>query len=266
MAGRLEGKNAVVIGAGSAGPGWGKGKGTAVQFAREGARVVCGDVNEGGAQETAAIILTEGGKAEAIRADATNSSETKAAIELCVAAYGSINILHNNVGIVVNGGVVELSEEEWDRAFDINLKSCYLSMKHAIPHMVAQGGGAIVNVSSISSIRYLTSPYVSYYASKAAMNHMTRVTAAEYASRQVRINTILPGLMDTPMADISARARGLKDEDKEAAWKARAARVPMGWMGDGWDIARAAVFLASDEARFITGAELVVDGGLTLKS
>ena len=156
---------------------------------------------------------------------------------------------------------------DWDRVFDVNLKSCYLAMKYAIPPMLEQGGGAIVNVSSISSIRYLGAPYVSYYASKAGMNHMTRVTAAQYASRQVRVNAILPGLMDTPMAKLSAmRNHGVKAEEIDEAWRKRAQRIPMGWMGDAWDVAKAAVFLASDESRFITGVCLTVDGGLTLSS
>ena len=158
-------------------------------------------------------------------------------------------MLHNNVGIVINGGVVDLPEEEWDRVFNVNLKSCYLAMKHAIPAMLENGGGSIVNVSSISSLCYLGTPYVSYYTTKAAMNHLTRVTAAEYASRQVRVNAILPGLMDTPMARISALTNhGVSAEELDDTWrKRRIARIPMGWMGDAWDVAKAAVFLASEE-------------------
>ena len=150
----------------------------------------------------------------------------------------------NNVGIVIGGGVVELSEENWDKIFAVNLKSAYLSMKHAIPIMVAAGGGSIVNISSISGIRYLGRNYVGYYTTKAALNHMTRVTAAEYAGRQVRVNAVSAGLMDTPMAKISAQKNhGASPEQMDELWKQRAARIPMGWMGDAFDVARAAVFL-----------------------
>ena len=267
MAGRLEGKIAMVMGAGSIAEGWSNGKAAAVLFAREGAKVYCVDVNEASARDTAGVIESEGGTAAAGRANVVQSSEVKAVVDDCLAKFGRIDVLHNNVGIVVPGGVVELAEEDWDRAFDVNLKGCYLTMKHVIPHMVAQGGGSIVNVSSIASLRYLNANYVAYYTTKAAVNHMTRVTACEYASRQVRINTVLPGQMDTPMAKKNAREwRGVREDQLEQAWRDRAAGIPMGWMGNAWDIARAALFFASDESRFVTGAELVVDGGTTLKS
>ena len=143
----------------------------------------------------------------------------------------------------------------------------FLTMKHAIPAMLAGDGGAIVNVSSISSLRYLGTPYASYYTTKAAMNHLTRVTAAEYAPRRIRVNAILPGLMDTPMAKQSAlRNHGVSEAGLDEAWQKRVARIPMGWMGDAWDVAKAAVFLASEESRFITGQCLTVDGGMTLRS
>lgn len=267
MAGKLDGKVALVVGAGSAGPGWGNGKAAAALFAREGARIVCFDLDPAAAEATASILRSEGGTAQAVAGDAARADDIKLAVDRAVADYGGLDILHNNVGIVRMGGVVDLPEADWDRVFEVNLKSVYLAMKYAIPHMIARGGGAIVNVSSISSLRYLGSPYVSYYTSKAALNHLTRVTAAEFADRQIRVNTILPGLMDTPMAALSARQNhGISDEEMAAAWKQRAARAPMGWMGDAWDVARAALFLASDDARFITGAELVIDGGLTLRS
>jgi NAD(P)-dependent dehydrogenase (short-subunit alcohol dehydrogenase family) len=267
MPGRLTGKTAMVIGAGSIGPGWGNGKASAVLFAREGANVVCVDRSDKAAAETVEIIRGEGGIAQPVTADASNSAQVKAAVELAMERFGRIDVLQNNVGITEIGGVVELPEETWDHVFDVNLKSMFLSMKHVIPIMVEQGGGSIINISSISSIRYLDTPYVSYYTTKAAVNHMTRVTAGEYASRQVRVNAVLPGFMDTPMAvDSAKRFRGLTEENKDAAWRAKAARVPMGWMGDGWDIANAALFFASDESRFVTGAQLVVDGGTTLRS
>lgn len=263
--GKLDGKSALVIGAGTVGGGWGNGKACAVQFAREGARVVCVDLDGDLAEETAAIIRDEGGAAESMAGNATLSADMKSAVDNAASAYGRIDILLNNVGIVVPGGVVDLSEEDWDRAFAVNLKSAFLSMKHAIPRMIEQGGGAIVNISSLSAIRYLGKNYVSYYSSKAAMSHMTRVTAAEYAGKQVRVNAILPGLMDTPMARISAQKNwGATPDKMEELWKQRAAQVPMGWLGDAFDIAKAAVFLASEDARFVTGQNLIVDGGTSL--
>jgi NAD(P)-dependent dehydrogenase (short-subunit alcohol dehydrogenase family) len=262
---RHKGKVALVIGAGTEGGGWGNGKACAAQLAREGAKVVCFDLDPALAEDTAEGIRSEGGEALACAGNATRSAEVKAAVDLAVERFGGLDILVNNVGIVVTGGVAELSEEDWDRVLAVNLKSAFLSMKHAVPQMLLRGGGAIVNISSISSIRYLGKNYVSYYSSKAALNHMTHVTAAEYAARQIRVNAVAPGLMDTPMARISAlRNHGARPEDIEALWKKRVERIPMGWMGDAFDIARAVSFLASEEARFITGQTLVVDGGMTL--
>jgi NAD(P)-dependent dehydrogenase (short-subunit alcohol dehydrogenase family) len=266
MAGRLEGKTALVMGAGSAGPGWGNGKATAVRFAREGARVLCVDLNEEAARETVEIIRQEGGDAEACQADVSKAVNVERTVALCLERFGRINVLDNNVGIVQVGGVVELSEEDWDRVFAVNLKSCYLAMKYVIPVMERQGGGAIINISSVASIRFMGVPYATYYATKAAMNHLTRTTAAQYASKKIRVNAILPGLMKTPMVEQSASlARSYADGDVEAMWRARDAQIPMGHMGDAWDVANAALYLASDEARYVTGIELVVDGGITLK-
>ena len=267
MSSRLKGKTALVIGAGSVGAGWGNGKATAVLFARHGARVFCVDINEAAAQETVAIIRSEDGQAEACRADASKSAEIKNAVQRCVDCYGRVDILDNNVGIVSVGGVVDISEEEWDRVFSINLKTCFLAMKHVIPIMMDQGGGSIINISSIAGIRYMGVPYSTYYSTKAAMNHLTRTTAVEYAARKVRINAILPGLMKTPMVEQSIElAKNYADGDVDQMWRARDSQVPMGHMGDAWDVAHAALFLASDEAKYITGIELVVDGGITLQS
>jgi NAD(P)-dependent dehydrogenase (short-subunit alcohol dehydrogenase family) len=266
MAGRLAGKTALVVGAGSIGPGWGNGKATAVLFAREGARVMCVDINEAAAQETAALIAHEGGEAEALQADASKGAEVERAVGRCVERFGGIDVLDNNVGIAEVGGVVELPEAVWDRVFAVNLKSCFLAMKHVIPVMERQGGGSIVNISSVASIRYLGIIYASYYATKAAMNHLTRTTAAQYAPKNIRVNAILPGLMKTPMVEkLAGLANSYAEGDVDAMWRARDAQVPMGHMGDAWDVANAALFLASDESRYVTGIELVVDGGLTLK-
>ena len=176
-------------------------------------------------------------------------------------------MLDNNVGIAEMGDVVEVSEAEWDRVFAVNLKSAFLAMKHVIPIMQKQGGGSIINISSIASIRHLGISYVSYNASKAAMNMMTRTTAVQFAKDHVRVNTILPGLMKTPMVAHSAGlAASYASGDVEAMWRARDAQVPMGHMGEAWDVANAALFLASDESKYITGIELIVDGGITVKS
>jgi len=266
LADRLKGKVALVVGAGSIGPGWGNGKATAVAFAREGARVFCADINAAAAAETAGIIASEGGAALAHRADVSKAADVAAMVEACIGTYGRIDVLDNNVGIAEVGGVVEVTEADWDRVFAVNLKGAYLTMKHAIPAMVRQGGGSTVNISSIASIRYTGVPYATYYATKAALNHLTRTTAVEYASKNVRVNAILPGLMKTPMVEKSAGlAKSYGGGDVEEMWRVRDRQVPMGFGGDAWDVAWAAVYLASDESRYVTGVELVVDGGLTLK-
>ena len=264
---RLKGKVAMVVGAGSIGPGWGNGKATAVTFAREGALVFCIDRNQSAVMETVKIILGEGGKAMAHTADVSKAVEVQAMVAACMKAWGRIDVLHNNVGIAEVGSVVEVSEAEWDRVFAVNLKSAFLAMKHVIPIMLKQGGGSIINISSIASIRHVGISYVSYNASKAAMNQMTRSTAVEFASKHVRVNAILPGLMKTPMVEHSAGlAQSYAGGDVQAMWRARDAQVPMGHMGDGWDVANAALFLASDESKYVTGIELVVDGGITSKA
>jgi NAD(P)-dependent dehydrogenase (short-subunit alcohol dehydrogenase family) len=264
---RLKGKVAMVVGAGSIGPGWGNGKATAVTFAREGAQVFCVDRNAAAAEETVKIIAGEGGKAMAFTADVSRAAEVEAMVAACIKAYGRIDVLDNNVGIVEVGSVVDLPETEWDRVFAVNLKSAYLTMKHVIPIMVGQGGGSIINISSIASIRHIGISYVAYNASKAAMNLMTRTTAVEFAPKHVRVNAVLPGLMKTPMvAHSPGLAQSYAKGDVEAMWRARGAQVPMGHMGDGFDVANAALFLASDESKYVTGIELVVDGGITCKS
>jgi len=265
MAGRLRDKVALVVGAGSIGPGWGNGKATAVLFAREGAKVVCVDRNEEAARETVDLVKGEGGEAIAVGADATRASDVAEMAAATVEHFHRIDILHNNIGIVASGGVVDLAEAEWDRVMDVNLKTCFLTMKYVIPIMERQGGGSIVNVSSVASLTHTGVDYCSYAATKAGMNHLTSVTAVQYAPKNIRVNAILPGLMKTPMVAASGLAKDYAEGDVEEMWRRRAAMVPMKRAGDAWDVARAALFLASDESAYVTGLQMVVDGGLTLK-
>ena len=263
MADRLKGKTALVFGAGAVGEGWGNGKAAAVLFAREGARVAAVDVNADAAQETARIIGAEGGDAIALTADVTRRDAIKAAVEHAMQRFGRIDILHNNVGINLPGGIADASEDSWDKVMDVNAKSVFLTCQHVVPIMRDQGGGAIVNVSSLASIRWTGYPYISYYASKAAVNNMTMAIALEHAADGIRANAILPGVMDTP--HIYQQISGYYDDVSDMV-AARNALTPMKKMGDAWDVAHAALFLASDDARYITGIAMPVDGGLHCKT
>ena len=263
MAGKLQDRVALVFGAGSVGEGWGNGKASAVAYARAGARITCIDVNEAAAQATAELIAGEGGSAIALTADVTKLEDVRAATEAALEAFGRIDILHNNVGISASGGPVEASEESWDRVMDVNVKGMFLTCKCALPAMVEQGRGAIVNISSLAGIRWTGYNYSSYYASKAAVINFTRGVAIEYASRGIRANTILPGLMDTP--HIYQQISGYYGSVEEMV-AARHKISPTGRMGTAWDIANAAVFLASDDAAYINGVALPVDGGLHIKA
>lgn len=263
MAERVKDKVAIVTGAGSIGPGWGNGKAAAVLYAREGAKVLAVDRNRDAADETCGIIREEGGECLAYEADVTDSEAVKLLVAECVSVFGRIDILHNNVGIPEVGGPEEIDEETWDRQFAVNVKSMYLTSRNCLPQMVKQGSGAIVNISSIGSIRYFGYPCVSYSASKGAVNQLTQQIAVQYADRGVRANCVLPGLMHTPQ--IEHYVRSGYDGDVEEMLRQRDQLVPMKRMGDAWDVAHAALFLASDEAKYITGVELVVDGGITCK-
>lgn len=264
MTGRLEDKVALVTGAGSAGPGWGNGKAAAALFAREGAKILAVDINEAAVQEIHEIIAQEGGDCTAHVADVADGEAVAAMVAACVEAYGRVDILHNNVGIVEVGGPVELSVESWDRVMDVNVKSMFLTCKHVLPVMEAQGRGAIVNLSSLAGIRWSGIPYVAYSTSKAAVLQFTQSVAMQYAAKGIRANAILPGLMNTPMI-VDPLKDAYADGDVDQMIALRDAQCPTGRMGDAWDVAYAALYLASDEAKYVTGTGLVVDGGLSCK-
>lgn len=263
MSGRLKDKVAIVTGAGSAGPGWGNGKAVATLFAREGARVLAVDLNPEAVAETCRIIEGEGNTCAAHRADVSQATQVEELVQRCLALYGRVDILHNNVGIIELGGPADTSEESWDRVMNVNLKSMFLTCRAVLPHLERQGSGAIVNISSVAGIRYLGIPYISYSTTKAAILQLTQSIAVEYAPKNIRANAILPGLMHTPL--IEGLARQVYGADTEKMLAIRSQQCPMKKMGDAWDVAYAALFLASDEAKYITGIQLVVDGGLTCK-
>lgn len=261
MGGRLKGRIAVVVGAGSIGEGWSNGKATAVLFAREGAKVFAVDLSGDAAGETVEIIRTEGGEAFACQADASVSDEVERLAAACLRQWGRIDVLHHNVGILRAGGPVELTLDEWRRVIDVNLTSAFLTCKHVLPVMERQGSGTVITVGSIAGMRYTGAPLVSYSATKAALAQLTLSVALQYAAKGIRANCIAPGLLDTPT--IRHRTPGAVDE--AALARSRELQCPSGRMGDAWDVARTALFLASDDARYITGQTVVVDGGLTGK-
>jgi NAD(P)-dependent dehydrogenase (short-subunit alcohol dehydrogenase family) len=263
---RLKDRVAIVVGAGqSPGEGMGNGRATALTFAREGAKVLCVDHNLTSAEETVAMIGAKGGTAVAFKADVTRDAELKAMVEDANARWGRIDILHNNVGVSIAGGDAELldfTEQALERCVAINLKSCIFAAKHVIPIMRRQQSGAIINISSMAAIT--TYPYVAYKATKAAMIAFTEQLAYQNAPYGIRANVILPGLMNTPMA-VDTRAREFNKSRAEVEAE-RDARVPLRKkMGTGWDVANAALFLASEEASFITGVTLPVDGGASVR-
>lgn len=269
MSKRLNGKVAIVIGAGAIGEGWGNGKATAVLFAREGAKIFAVDINREAAAETKRIIDGEGGDCTIHSADVSKNDQVQSLVQQCLSAYGRIDILHNNVGIVSVGGPVETTEETWDRVNAVNLKSFFLTCKHVLPQMEKQfeadgRGGAIVNIASIAGIRWTGVPYITYSTTKGAILSFSRAVALQYAAKNIRCNAILPGLMKTPMI-FQGLPAAYAAGDAEKMVKVRDAQCPMGHMGDAWDVAYAALYLASDEAKYVTGTQLVVDGGITAK-
>ena len=264
MTRRFENQVAIVTGAGCVGPGWGNGRAVAVRLAEEGAIVWAVDRDAAHLAET----LERAGAARASikpwTCDMTRGDSVAAMVAACLAAFGRIDVLVNNVGGSAAGGPVEMSESMWDTQGDLNLKSVFLACKHVLPAMVAERRGAIVNIASTSGLRWTGSAQVAYAASKAGVIHFSRVVAVQHAPHGVRVNTVVPGQLHTPMVEV--RLAGQRTGgDVDALLAQRLKRIPLGFMGDGRDTASAVLFLASNEARFITGTELVVDGGMTAR-
>lgn len=258
---RLDGKIALVTGCGTVGEGWGNGKAIAVLLARQGASVFGCDLHLEAAQATRDLILKEGGMAEVQASDVTKANEVKALVEACLTRFGRIDILVNNVGRSEPGDPVTMDEDVWDEQMDVNVKTAFLTCKHVLPVMERQGGGSVINISSIAGLRYVGKPQVAYAAGKAALMQLTQTTAVIYASRQIRLNSVVPGLVFTPLVRRLADKYAKGDFDGFVAHRHK--QVPMGRMGDAWDVAHAVLFLASDESRYITGQQIVVDGGIT---
>lgn len=260
MAERLKGKIAIVTGAGQQ-PGAtpGNGRATAIRFAEEGATCVLVDINRDWAEDTRDLI---GGDALVVQADVTDETACQAVIAQTLDRFGRIDVLHNNVGLSKGDRATpDLDADVWDRIMTLNLKSMFILVKAALPSMRARRAGSIINISSTASLSLR--PTVTYKTSKGAVNTFTQHVAGENARFGIRANAILPGLIDTPMAiERRAQEQGRPRDEIRAE---RDALVPMGFMGEAWDVANAAVFLASDEARYVTGVLLPVDGGLVLK-
>ncbi len=252
MSGRLASKVAIVTGAGSRGPGLGNGKAAAILFAREGARVLCVDVEIERAQDTVDLITSESGVASAWAADVTRGEDCRRMVSMAVERYGPLDILHNNVGIESRKELLETTEEEWDRVMAVDLKSMLLATQAAAAPMIQRGRGVIICVSSVAAMR--GHGRTAYAAAKAGVIGFVRSVAAQLGPKGVRVNAIAPGMVWTPMVE------DLGPEMRERRRRA----APLGSEGSGWDVGWAAVYLASDEARWVTGQTLVVDGGLTL--
>lgn len=259
----LDGKVALVTGGGSVAPGWGIGKACCVAFAKAGMRVVVVDVKREAAEETAALVRGEGGEALAVEADVSDPAAVEAMANGALAHFGRVDVLHNNVGIGKVGGPTEIGLEDWNRIHATNVTSLLLTARAFLPGMVERRAGVILTTSSVAAIRYVGYPHLAYGVTKAAAIQFTRMVALQYAAQGIRAVSLVPGLMDTPR--IAQTVGKQFAADPGSAQAARAAQVPMGFVGDAWDVADAAVFLASDQARYISGTELVIDGGLTAK-
>jgi NAD(P)-dependent dehydrogenase (short-subunit alcohol dehydrogenase family) len=258
----LTGKVALVTGLGqSDGEGWGIGAACAFQLAKQGAKIFGGNRSPQSAEVTRQRIRAAGGTCDVVQTDVTSAASVRQLVESCMAQHGRIDILINNVGRSEPGCPATMSEAVWDSQIDINLKSVYLTCRFVLPIMEAQGSGAIVSIGSIAGLRYIGKAQIAYNTSKAALLQFSKATAVMYAKKGVRLNCVVPGLMDTPYT--TQMASRYADGDYAKFKEHREGQVPMGYMGDAWDVANAAVFLVSEEARYITGQEIVVDGGIT---
>jgi len=259
----LNGKVALVIGLGQTGAeGWGIGAACAVIFARQGADIFGGNRSIPSTKKTREAIEAAGRQCDIVETDATSSTSVKNLVDACMKKHGRIDVLLANVGKSQPGNPASMAEETWDAQMDINLKSVYLACHHVLPIMEKQKSGAIVCVSSVAGMRYIGKPQIAYNTAKAAIMQFVKATAVMYADKGVRLNTVVPGLMDTPYTK-SLAERFPTPGGYEEFCRTRDAQVPMGKMGDAWDVANAALFLVSDEARYITGQKIVVDGGIT---
>ncbi|NYT61928.1 SDR family oxidoreductase [Alcaligenaceae bacterium] len=262
--GRLANKVAIIMGAGCVGPGWGNGRAIAVRFAQEGAIVIAVDKNPDSLPDTLDMAGECRHRIETRICDVTNSGQVQKLVQEVFDSHGKIDILVNNVGAPVSGGAVRLSEDDWHKQLDINLSSVFITCKQVLPVMEKQGYGAIVNVSSTSGIRWTGAAQIGYAAAKAGVIQYGKVAAVEFGKQGIRINTVLPGQLHTPLVD-AFLAKQQTSGDVEALLQTRQKRIPLPFMGDGTDTANAVLFLASDEARFITGTELVIDGGMSAR-
>jgi NAD(P)-dependent dehydrogenase (short-subunit alcohol dehydrogenase family) len=258
----LQGKVAVVTGAGASGPGFGTGKAIAVRFASAGAKLALFDVNPQACAETAALVLEQGGESISVAGDVSCAADVQRLINACLNRFGNLDIVVNNVGIRLGQGLREESEEQWERVVSVNAKGVFLMSKYAVPHLIKIDGGRIINISSVAGIRVTSvPPSYGYAASKAAILQMTRAMALEFASYGLRCNCIIPGMLDTTNLRTAYAAVGLPLEEIEVQIERRNGLSPTGKQGTAWDVADAALFLASSRANFINGAELLVDGG-----
>ncbi|MGE8631027.1 SDR family NAD(P)-dependent oxidoreductase [Achromobacter denitrificans] len=260
---RLAGKVVLVAGAGSSAAGWSIGKASCVTMARQGAAIVALDSQLEAAEDAAHEVGKAGGSALPVQADVADPAAMQAAVDAALRRYGRIDVLQANAGIGKVGGPEDISLEDWDRIQQVNVSSLLIATRLLAPLMREQGGGAIVTVSSVAGIRYTGYPHLAYSVSKAAVIHFARMAAQQYAADRIRVNTVIPGLIDTPR--VAKNVARMFDADARAASAARDRQVPMGRMGTPWEVANAVAFLASDEASYITGTELLVDGGLTGK-
>lgn len=258
----LSGRTVFVAGAGSAGPGWSIGRAASVTYARLGAQVCVVDRDAASAQETTALIRAEGGIAETFTGDVSVEADVVRLFAAARERFGMVDVLHHNVGIGKTGGPMETTADDLDRIHAVNVRSLLLASQQVLPDMVARGRGAIIAISSVAGMRYVGYPHLAYSVTKAAVAHFTRMLAQQYAPHGVRANTVVRGLIDTPRIATTVAFSGTSLDE---ARQARAAQVPMGRMGSAWDVAHACAFLASDAAAYVTGTELVVDGGITGK-